>query len=375
MGIEFMRSRKYQQCNRCVMDTTDIDIVFDEQGNCNHCNDFFERISLRVYHGAKSDASLEALIKNIKLSGKGKTYDCLIGISGGIDSCYLAYIAKNQGLRVLLVHMDNGWNSEISVKNIKNIADILGFDYQSFVLDWYEFKDLQLAFLKASIPEIETPTDIAIPGALHKIAAQYGIKYILSGGNYATEGILPKTWHYNGKDLKYLKYIQKTFGTKKIKKTPLFGWQNEVYYKLVKGIKIVYPLNYVNYNKVEAMRKLENDLGWRYYGGKHYESKYTGFVQSYILPEKFKIDYRRATFSTQICTGEITREFALQELEKLSYDPQKVKEEKEYIAKKLSISLHQLDEILNAPPKWYRDYPNDEVFLNKLYDLYRKYFQ
>jgi len=370
-----MTYRKYQQCNRCVMDTTDIDIVFDEQGNCNHCNDFFERISLRVYQGAKSDASLKALIENIKISGKGKTYDCLIGISGGIDSCYLAYIAKNQGLRVLLVHMDNGWNSEISVKNIKNIADILGFDYQSFVLDWDEFKDLQLAFLKASIPEIETPTDIAIPGALHKIAVQYGIKYILSGGNYATEGILPKTWHYNGKDLKYLKYIQKTFGTKKIKKTPLFGWQNEVYYKLVKGIKIVYPLNYVNYNKVEAMRKLENDLGWRYYGGKHYESKYTGFVQSYILPEKFKIDYRRATFSTQICTGEITREFALQELEKLSYDPQKVKEEKEYIAKKLSISLHQLDEILNAPPKWYRDYPNDEVFLNKLYDLYRKYFQ
>lgn len=209
-----MSTKQYQQCTRCVMDTSDVDITFDAQGHCNHCTDYFNRIAKQVYRGAESDAQLKQVLSNIKAAGKGKEYDCIIGVSGGIDSCYVAYIAKQMGLRPLLVHMDNGWNSEISVKNIKNVADKLGLDYQSYVLDWNEFKDLQLAFLKASVPEIETPTDIAIPAALHKIAAEYGVKYIISGGNYATEGILPKTWHYNAKDFKYLNNIQKTFGTK-----------------------------------------------------------------------------------------------------------------------------------------------------------------
>ncbi|MEI6346630.1 MAG: N-acetyl sugar amidotransferase [Bacteroidota bacterium] len=364
----------YQQCTRCVMDTSDVDIRFDEKGVCNHCTNYFERIANRVYQGEKSDDELLQIIAKIKKSGKGKEYDCVIGVSGGIDSSYVAYKAKKRGLRPLLVHLDNGWNSEISVKNIKNLANILGFDYQSFVLDWEEFRDIQLAFLRASIPEMETPTDIAIPGALHQVAAKYGIKYIISGGNFATEGILPKTWHYNAKDFKYFKHIQKTFGTKKIKKFPFFGWKEEAYYKLVKGIKMVYLLNYVPYNKQEAMQILQDELGWRYYGGKHYESKYTGFVQSYIMPEKFNMDYRRATLATQICTGEVSREFALEELTHKSYDAEKSNEEKEYVCKKLGITTQEFDKIMGDSAKIYRDYPNAEKNLEFIYNIYRKTF-
>jgi N-acetyl sugar amidotransferase len=366
-----MSNRIYQQCTRCVMDTSDIDITFDNRGYCNHCKDYFARIAQRVYLGEESDRQLEAIVEKIKKSGKNKEYDCVIGISGGIDSSYVAYLSKQLGLRPLLVHMDNGWNSEISVKNIKNIADKLGLDYQSYVLDWDEFKTIQLAFFKASIPEMETPTDIAIPAALHKIAAEHGIKYIISGGNFATEGILPKTWHYNAKDVKYLKYILKNFGAKKIKTFPLFGWKEEAYYKIFKGIRMVYMLNYVPFSKAEAMAILENELGWKYYGGKHYESKYTGFVQSYILPEKFNIDYRRATLSTQICAGETTRKLALEELSHKSFNTEKAAEEKAYICKKLGIHINDFNIIMNLPAKIYRDYPNDEKKLDFIYSIYK----
>lgn len=357
------------------MDTSDVDIRFDEDGVCNHCTNYFERISSRVYQGEQSDAELEKLISDIKKAGKGKKYDCIIGVSGGIDSSYVVYKAHKRGLRALLVHLDNGWNSEISVKNIKNLANIAGFDYESYVLDWEEFRDIQLAFLRASIPEMETPTDIAIPGALHKVAAKYGVKYIISGGNFATEGILPKTWHYNAKDMTYFSHIIKTFGRKKMRKFPRFGWKEELYYKLVKGIKIVYILNYVPYNKAEAMNILEQELGWKYYGGKHYESKYTGFVQSYIMPEKFNMDYRRATLSTQICTGEVTREDALEELKNKPYNPLVVQQEREYISKKLGIPVKEFDEIMSEPAKIYRDYPNAESKLEFLYNIYRKVYK
>ncbi len=365
-------ANNYQQCTRCVMDTSDAEIIFDMNGVCNHCTGYFDKTSRLVYQGESSDLKLKALLSDIKSKGKNKEYDCLIGISGGIDSCYVAYTAKKLGLRALVVHMDNGWNSDISVKNIKSVVAKLGFDYQSYVLDWEEFKDLQLSFLKASVPEAETPTDIAIPAALHKIAAENNIKFIISGGNYATEGILPKSWHYDAKDLKYLKSIHKKFGTKKLKKFPTFGYLTETYYKFIKGIKTIYILNYIPYSKSDAMKLLEDELGWIYYGGKHYESKYTGFVQSYILPIKFNIDYRRATFSTQICAGEITREFALEELKKLSYDKDKANEEKAYLCKKLGIKEEEFNQILEAPPKSYKDYPNNKKFLEFIYDLYRK---
>ena len=205
---------------------------------------------------------------------------------------------------------------------------------------------------------------------MHKIALKHKVRYIISGGNFATEGILPKSWHYDAKDVKYLRAIQKKFGTKKLKTFPVFGFLQGIYYKL-RGIKTIYLLNFVPYSKKGAMEILEKELSWKYYGGKHYESKYTGFIQSYLLFEKFKIDYRLATFSTQICTGELTREEALKELTKKPYDSIKAEEEKKYVCKKLEISLEEFDKIMNQSPKTYKDYPNDKKLLEFIYDFYR----
>lgn len=363
---------EYRQCARCVMDTSDPEIIFDDKGYCNHCNEYFEKTAKRTYQGKSSDLELTLLVDKIKRSGKNKEYDCVIGVSGGVDSIYTAFLAKQLGLRPLAVHMDNGWNSELAVSNIEKILKKLDIDLITEVLDWEEFRDLQLAFLKASVPEAETPTDIAIPAAMHKAASSYNIRYIFSGGNFATEGILPKSWHYNAKDVKFLKAIHTQFGRKKLKAFPTFGFEKEMYYKFIKGIRMIYPLNYVPYNKQEAMKVLEEQLDWKNYGGKHHESIYTKFVQSYLLPVKFGIDYRRATFSTQICAGEMTRDQALQELTKIPFDNVSLGDEKKYLCKKLSISSDDLNEIMNLPPKTYKDYPNDKAKLEFIYNIYRK---
>ncbi len=369
-----MNNTEFQVCKRCVMDTTDPDIVFDENGFCNHCNDYFDNIVKHTYKGESSDKELAAIIDKIKRDGKNSKYDCVIGVSGGVDSSYVAYLAKQKGLRILAVHMDNGWDSEESVKNVRNIIQKLEIDYQSYVLDWEEFKDLQLSFLKASVPEIETPTDMAIPAALHKIAAENKIKYIISGGNYATEGILPKSWQYNGKDLKYLKAIHKQFGTRKLKNFPTFGHWSEIYYKFFKGIKMIYILNYVPYAKDKAVKILETELDWKYYGGKHYESRITAFVQGYIYPVKFNYDYRKATFSSLICEKQVTREEAFNELKKLPYNKETIEQDKQYIAKKFGLSLSELETYISQDAKTYRDYPNDEKKLAFIYNLYRRLF-
>lgn len=353
------------------MDTSDPDIAFDSQGQCNHCTQFYHRTSKLTYQGESSKAALEGIVARIKAAGKSREFDCVIGVSGGIDSCYAAHVARSLGLRPLAIHMDNGWNSDIAVKNIKNVTGKLGIDYNSYVLDWEEFRDLQLSFLKASVPEIETPTDVAIPAALHRVAAEHGIRYLISGGNYATEGILPRAWHYNAKDLRYLEAIQHRFGSRPLKTFPTFGFWEEAYCKLVRGIRFVYLLNYVPYEKGAAMKLLEEQLGWRYYGGKHFESKITSFVQSYVLPVKFGIDYRRATLSTQICAGAVTRAEALAELEKPPFDPVKIEQETQYVAKKLQITVAELREILARPPLSHRDYPNSERWLERGYWAYR----
>jgi tRNA(Ile)-lysidine synthase TilS/MesJ len=310
----------------------------------------------------------------MSLAGRGRKYDCLIGVSGGVDSSYLAYIIKQHGLRPLAVHMDNGWNSEKAAVNIKNIARKLGIDYESYVLDWEEFKDLQLAFLKASVPEAETPTDVAIPAALHTVAAKHGIKYILSGGNLATEGILPKSWHYDVRDLRYFNYIQRTFGTGRVKSFPTFGYKTETFYKVVQGIWMAYPLNYVRFITDEVVQLLKEKFDWKPYGGKHHESTYTKFIQSYYLYEKFNIDYRRATFSTQICAGEIDRDHAVEQLKGRPYKAEEIDEDRYYIAKKLGIDGDELERIMRLPAKWYWDYPNDERRLSFIYNTYRTIF-
>jgi N-acetyl sugar amidotransferase len=369
-----MAERAYQQCSRCVMDTSDYEIKFDAMGYCNHCSNYYDNTVKLAYSGADSDSKLARIVDKIKRKGKKSSYDCLLGISGGIDSCYTAYILKTLGLRVLLVHLDNGWNSELAVSNIKLVAEKLGFDYESYVLDWDTFSDLQLSFLKASVVEAETPTDIAIAGAVHRTAVKYNIKYIISGGNTATEGILPALWHYDSKDVTYLKAIHKKFGSKKLNNFPSFGYSREIYCKFVKGIRMVYILSYLPFNKDSAKQLLETEFGWKYYEGKHHESKFTAFIHSYFLPTKFNLDYRRATLSTQICAGTITREQALEQLKLPPYQPQKAAIETEYICKKLGISIDEFMEILHAPPKSYKDYPNDERKLKFIYRIYKQYF-
>jgi N-acetyl sugar amidotransferase len=357
------------------MDTSDHEITFNKQGFCNHCETYLEEVKTIVPQGSERERRLNNLINQIKITGKNKKYDCLIGVSGGVDSSYVAYIVKELGLRPLAVHMDNGWNSEESVKNIRNLCTNLDIDYESYVLDWDEFRDIQLSVLKSSIVEVEIPTDVAIASILHKVASRNNIKFIIGGGNYATEGILPDSWFYNPKDLKLLKSIQKTFGTKKMRTFPSFDWKAEIYYKFVRKIKIVYLLNLLPFNKVKALNILKEEVNYHEYGGKHHESVYTRFVQSYIQPVKFNLDYRRATFSSQICSGEISRDEAIESLKELPYDEDQVKKDKDYASKKFGLSLGEFEDILNAKPKSYKDYPNHEKWLTLIYNIYKKYFR
>ncbi len=354
------------------MDTSDLQIVFDKDGFCNHCSDFLGVKSRYRLEGEAGKKKLAAVVEEIKRAGRGNTYDCIVGVSGGVDSSYAAYLMCELGLRPLAVHMDNGWDSEESVSNVKKITNQLKIDYQSYVLDWEEFRDLQLSFLKASVPEAETPTDVAILGALHHFAAKYGVKYIISAGNFITEGILPKSWHYNAKDMKYLNHIQNTFGRTKLKNFPTFDYKKETYFKLVKSIKTLYPLNYVKFSQDEVTNFLVEKFGYISCGEKHYESLYTRFIQSYYLYEKFGIDYRRARFSSEICNGLITRDYALERLDSRPYDETEISREKLYIAKKLRISIDEFEQIFSLSPKWYWDYPNDEKKLGLVYGIYLK---
>lgn len=368
------KQREYQQCNYCVMDTTDPEITFDENGQCHHCRSYLEKVKHLIYQGESSDRQLHALAEKIKNTGKNNRYDCLIGVSGGVDSSYTCYLAKKLGLRPLAVHLDNGWNSEEAVKNIKTICNTLNIDYMSHVLNWEEFKDIQLSFLKASIVEMEIPTDVAIPYALHKVAAEYKIGYIISGGNMSGEGILPRTWFYYPKDSKLMKSIHKQFGTKEVREYPTFDYMDEIYYKFIKGIRIVYPLNHVPYSKPDAMMLLQEELGWVKYGGVHHESMFTRIVLSYLQPMKFQVDYRKCTLSAQICNGIVSREKALEIIKGPAYDPNTIEQDKAYVAKKFGLSAQEFEEILSRPPKSYRDYPNNEKLLNFIYKAYRRLF-
>lgn len=369
MGAGNLHEKQYRQCVRCLMDTSDPEITFNKKGECNHCTEFITKKIKWTYQGASSHAIFMRRIETMKRDGRGKKYDCVVGISGGVDSCYVACVCKEAGLRVLLVHLDNGWDSETSVRNIETICNAFGMDYESHVLDWNEFSDIQLSHLKASVPEMETPTDISILEWLHKTAAKHGVKHIVMGGNYITEGILPKSWHYNAKDSHYSRAIHKQFGRRAAKNFPSFNFWEELYFKYIKGIRIFYILNYVPYSKAMALKTLTR-YGWRDYGQKHHESFYTRIVQSYILPEKFNIDYRKATLSNKVCTAVMSREMALNELNKKPYNTETIDDDIEYVCKKLGITRQEFNAIMESPPKTFRDYPNSNWILEPSYKLY-----
>ncbi|MDC0338321.1 N-acetyl sugar amidotransferase [Flavobacteriales bacterium] len=368
-----MNNTSYQICNYCIMDTSDEDIKFDAKGRCNHCTDFEQVLNSPRYHESVYDKQLNSMISKIK--NTNKQYDCLVGISGGVDSCYTAYLCHKWGLKPLLIHMDNGWNSDIAVKNVKKIVDKLDLDYVSYVLDWKEFREVQLGFIKSGIVDIEMPTDIGIAASLYKTASKYKIKYIVSGGNLSGEGILPLTWGYHVlKDKKLYKHIVKTYSTLKIKKLPIVGLLDEIYFKFFKRIKTVYPLNIMEYNKDKARDFLIKEFDWKDYGGKHHESKITGFWQSYIMPTKYNMDYRRATYSSQIVSGQMTRDEALEKIKKPSFDAAKIPADKDYISKKYDVSREKFDTILKSTPKTYKDFPNNKLKIERFYNLYRRMY-
>lgn len=363
--------KEYQICSRCIMDTTDPDIEFDKNGRCNHCRAYEEEYKNYIRTDEKGQEEFQKLITEIKEYGKNKDYDCVMGLSGGVDSSYVAYQSKQLGLRPLAIHFDNNWNAELAVKNIENIVKKLGIDLITYVIDWEEFKDLQLSFLKASVVDIEVLTDHAIMAALFKTAKERKIKYILSGANIVTEVIMPKAWAHAKWDIKNIKAIQKRFGKKEIKNFPVAGYLKQAKYKLIDRIKFIQILNYLPYIKKDVKALLERELKWRDYGGKHYESIFTRFYQGYILPKKFNIDKRKAHLSTLICSGQITREEALEEMKKEIYPREMLKEDKEYVLKKFGLSKQEFEEIMSLPIKAHEDYPSNKPLYERLLKIKR----
>lgn len=352
---------EYKICKRCVMDTSDPEILFDEDGICNHCHTYDRKVRQYVVDGEAGIKELDAIVERIRRDGRKKKYDCVIGVSGGVDSTYVAYLVKKYGLRPLAVHLDNGWDSELAVKNIEETLRRLNIDLYTEVLDWEEFRDLQVAFLKASTPDSEIPSDHAIFATLSNIAEKLGIKYVILGNNVRTETHLPKTWSQGHYDWQYIREIHKRFGKHPLKTFPHYNFFT--FYRRMFTQKQVEILNYVGYKKKEALRILQDELGWRYYGGKHYESIYTRFYQGYILPRKFGYDKRRSHLSSLVCSGEITREDALNELKAPTYPPLMQEEDRLYVAKKLGLSDEDLFAIMNAPKKSYWDYPSYGRFM------------
>lgn len=362
----------YQICKVCVMDTSDEDIQFDEAGVCNHCKQIKDTIN--NIQSNYPEERLSELINSIKRQ-RGK-YNCLIGTSGGKDSTYLIVKCIEWGLKPLLVHIDNGWNTEMAVANIKKVTSAFNLDLKTLVLDWSEFKQIQLAFLKSSTVDFEMPTDLAISAGLYRLASKYNIKYIVSAGNYASEGILPLTWGYHVlKDSYYYKTIVKSNSKVGIKNTPLIDLMREVYYKYYKGLKFVYPLNYMNYNPLKITADDIGNIGIQVSSTKHHESCITAFWQSFVMPTKFNYDYRRATFSSLIVAGHLTREDALKQLGTSPYNLEWVEQYKIFIAKKLEISDDELEHFLNMPPKNYKNFPNRKEWISLIHKVYFKFLK
>lgn len=360
-------TRTYQICTRCILSTADDPLIyFDNNGVCNHCHLYDKEAAERLLPLPEREKYLEKLIEEIKLAGKNKAYDCIVGVSGGVDSTYVAYLVKQYGLRPLAVHCDNGWNSELAVSNISNILKKLNIDLYTKVINWEEFKNLQLAYLKASVIDIEATSDHAIFATLYHTANKYGIKYILSGENFRTEGILPERWIHNKNDLINIKAINKRFGVSRLKTFPKLGLFRKYFYEKIKGIKYVKILDLFYYNRKDAKEILTSELNWRDYGGKHYESIITRFYQSYILPVKFHVDKRRSHLSTMICSGQITREEALIESAKPLISAELAASDKEYVLKKFGLSTSEFERIISAPEIPHTAYPSIINFFNRV---------
>jgi len=360
----------YQQCSECVMDTSDPNIYFDKNGVCKHCIEAKAMFSKFTFTAEQERKNLSSIAQLIKEKSANKKYHAIIGLSGGVDSSYVTHLAKEMNLNPLVVHFDNGWNSERSVSNIKKIIDKCGFDLETYVIDWKEFKDLQRSFFKAGVVDIEILSDHAIMASLFRLRSRYNIKYILSGSNFRTEHGMPLSWLWRKQDYSNIKAIHKQFGTVALKSFPrLTSFQFQIIQSFGLGGTLLEPLNHINYNMSTAIQELQEIYDWEYYGGKHYESVFTKFYQNYVLPVKFGYDKRRPHLSALIRNKEITRSQALTELESSPYKPEELVQEKEYVLKKLGFTEKEFDEYLREKPKSHLDYPSDQW----MFDVWNKY--
>lgn len=356
----------YQICTRCIMDTSDPHIDFDAAGVCNHCRNFDDNLRPQWHPDENGRRMLGQIVDQIKAEGRGKSYDCAIGLSGGVDSSYLAYVARKElGLRLLAVHVDGGWNSELATRNIENIVRKLDIDLHTYVVDWREMRDLQRAFVRAGLANQDVPQDHAFFAALYSNAQFYGLRYVLSGGNIATESVMPEEWAYNAMDLRHLEAVHRRFGDGSLKTFPRVNFFRYYFWnRYVKRMRVIRPLNYLPYVKDEAIATLERELGFQYYGGKHFESRFTKWQQLYYRPRKFGYDERRAYLSSLVLSGQTTREQALTGLAADAENEKQAEKDTEYILKKLQLAEDEFAQIMAQPPKTFRDYPSNYMLFN-----------
>jgi len=347
------------------MDTSDPLITFDENGVCNHYHNYFLDEAKHVLPEEKAKAELARIAERVRRLGESRPYDCVLGLSGGVDSTYLCLLAKELNLRPLVVHFDNGWNSELAVNNIENTVKRLGFDLYTYVCDWPEFRDLQRSYFKANVVDIEVLTDHGFMAALYQQARKHKIKFVLGGMNVVTESILPSHWVYAKSDLENLKSIQQTFGTiptNKLKSYPMLSPLKRRFLDWSLGIEVTTPLNLVDYRYDDVKSRIIDELDWRDYGGKHYESVFTRFYQGYILPNKFKFDKRRAHLSTLVCSNQMTRDEALQQISTPGYDEQQCSIDRTFVLKKLGFSEQEFDDYIAAPRVEHAEYGTQRSF-------------
>lgn len=366
--------RPYQICTNCVMDTSDSQISFDDNGVCDHCRGFKEHVEPNWYPNAEGERKFAAVVEKIKADGKGRDFDCILGMSGGLDSSFLLHKAvKDFGLRPLVFHVDGGWNTDIAVSNIQSLVEGLGLDLYTEVINWNEMRDFQLAFFKSGVPHIDIPQDHAFVATLYNFAYKQNIKYILNGGNISTECVRnPLEWLYYGTDMRQLNDIRGQFGTIPMKTYPFSSvLRHKFYLRYIRKVQVVKPLDWMPYTKEMARDTLSSLYGWKPYPQKHFESRFTRFYEGYWLPERFGFDTRRVQFSSLILTGQMQREEAIDQLSRPAYDPETIEHEFDYIARKLGITSDALRGYFTMPKKSYADYKNQRW----MFDLGAKVLQ
>ena len=358
-----MKLHMHKICKNCVMDSTDPKIIFDDKGVCDHCNTFYKKILPNWDTGKVGQKKLNNLIRKIKSDGKGKDFDCIIGMSGGVDSSYLTYKAKEEfGLNPLVFHVDAGWNSQIAVNNIEKLVDKLNIDLFTEVINWEEMRDLQLSYFKSGLPNVDTPQDHAFFAMMYKFAEKYNVKNILTGANLSTECIRnPIDWMYYQSDSVQLLDVHKRFGKNKLVNFPLTNiLKHKIILPYFKNIKVHRPLNYIRYIKQEAIETLSSKFGWMPYPQKHFESRFTKFYESYWLYERFGYDVRKVQFSSLILTNQMKRREALEILKTKPFDEENIKHDIEYISNKLQIKSKELMSYFSIPKKNYKDYKSQK---------------